>query len=443
MNRRTLLKVALPLALLLALALASVVLAQGTGTVTLSFTHIGDNAPIAGGELTLTAPETIGTEHKFLYWLVDGEQLADRTIVLDMSKAADARAVYNPDDGQILVTLQDSDGQKLVGGSLRYHDGAWHTATDIGDGTFSLETDAAYITYEMTYNNGRQTLSNVNRMVDPIFTTVSTKVALQDSTDVDQYGGTVRYHQIGWQDWGAANTTQELLPGNYTFETTYNNGRQTYSTYAVGDEGGGAATVLFKTVTVTPALENSDGTALPDGTVRYHQIGWQDWDDSANTSMELLPGIYTFEMTFNNGRQTFSNYAIPADPAHEVLFTTTSVTPALEDSDHGVLVGGTVRYHQIGWQDWGAANTSRELLPGSYTFEMTFNNGRQTFSNYAIPADPAHKVLFTTVSVTSALKDSDGTVLSDGTVRYHQIGWQDWGRPTRPASCCRATIPSR
>ena len=83
-------------------------------------------------------------------------------------------------------------------------------------------------------------------------------------------------------------------------------------------------------------------------------------------------------MTYNNGRQTFSNYDVPAGASYEVPFTTVTTTVTLKDSDGGSLgSAGSVRYHQVGWQDFGTSNTALELLPGDYTFEMTYNNGRQ------------------------------------------------------------------
>ncbi len=332
-------------------------------------------------------------------------------------------------DETITVQLQNSEGTLLTGGALRYHDGAWHTATEISTGVFEVTTSATSVTYEMTYNNGRQTLSNVPSSTNPVtFTTVTTTVSLKDSGDTSLgTTGTVRYHQVGWQDFGTSNSAKELLPGSYTFEMTFNNGRQTFSNHNI--PAGASHEVAFTTVTTTVALKDSDGISLgSDGAVRYHQVGWQDFGVS-NSSKELLPGDYTFEMTYNNGKQTYSNYTVPPNPSHEVLFTTVTTTVALKDSN-GTSLGsdGAVRYHQVGWQDFGTSNSTKELLPGDYTFEMTYNNGRQTFSNYTVPADASHEVPFATVPTTVSLKDLGGTSLgSGGTVRYHQVGWQDFG----------------
>ena len=114
-------------------------------------------------------------------------------------------------DDIITIQLQNSDGGLLTGGTLRYHDGNWQTAIDNGNGTFSVSTSAASVTYEMTYNNGRQTFSNVPVSTNPVtFITVSTTVALKDTVLNILSGGTVRYHQIGWQDFGNANSSGTL-----------------------------------------------------------------------------------------------------------------------------------------------------------------------------------------------------------------------------------------
>ena len=80
------------------------------------------------------------------------------------------QAALADDPAPITVNLQNSDGTLLTGGSLRYHDGSWQDATDNGDGTFTVTTSAAQVTYEMTYNNGRQTMSNI-----PVTSSMTTK----------------------------------------------------------------------------------------------------------------------------------------------------------------------------------------------------------------------------------------------------------------------------
>jgi hypothetical protein len=85
------------LILMLALGLGYTALANSGGTVTVKFAH-GEGGPvIAEGDLTLTAPEHIGDDHTFLYWMVDGERREGRTIAVDMAGATSLEAVYNPE----------------------------------------------------------------------------------------------------------------------------------------------------------------------------------------------------------------------------------------------------------------------------------------------------------------------------------------------------------
>ncbi|MCA9969791.1 MAG: hypothetical protein KC425_06230, partial [Anaerolineales bacterium] len=224
------------LALALMFGMGYVAAAQG-GETTISFNHYGDGLLIAGGELSVTAPETIGADHTFLYWMVNGQQVNGRTLAIDMSSGASVQAIYNPLNVPVTIRLQDGSGNLIAsGGSLRYHDGSWHDLPGNGDGTWTLtDTDATAVTCEMTYNNGRQTFSNLPTSQTVVtFETVATTVALEDTAHAPLTdGGTVRFHQLGWQDFGAANTTVQLLPGSYTFEMTYNNGRQTFSNYTI------------------------------------------------------------------------------------------------------------------------------------------------------------------------------------------------------------------
>ncbi|WJW69824.1 hypothetical protein OZ401_003454 [Candidatus Chlorohelix allophototropha] len=330
----------------------------------------------------------------------------------------------------VTVKLQDSKGNEITSGaSLRYYDGNWKDATfDSATNSWMVYTSANSLYYEMTYNNGRQTKPNVSVTEKTvIFQTVATTVSLVDSKNTpitpDSGDGTVRYYQLGWANFGPANTTQELLPGSYYFEMTYNNGRQTFANYTISATDN---VVKFQTVATKVQLATAGGVELSGGTVRYYQLGWKDFG-AANTTQELLPGSYYFEMTYNNGRQTFANYKIPTTEnatTETVVFKTVATTVSLTKADGTALADantGTVRYYQLGWANFGPANTTQELLPGSYYFEMTYNNGRQTFANYDISKANALPVVFTTTAVTYQYS---------GSIKYYQLGWAPFSKPT-------------
>ncbi|MAT39641.1 MAG: hypothetical protein CL946_08550, partial [Ectothiorhodospiraceae bacterium] len=250
--------------------------------------------------------------------------------------------------------------------------------------------------------------------------TVTVKLIDHNGSLITTGGATLSYHDGSWTNLGTSATGEWSVTsaaGSVTYKMTYNNGSQQIVEPISTDP------VIFQTVAVTPALKNSGGTALGGGTVKFHQITWKNWAGAANTADELLPGKYTFKMTYNNGSQQIVETV--GGTTHEVLFTTVTVTPSLKDSDGAALAGGTVKFHQITWQNWtGLANTANELLPGKYTFRMTYNNGSQQIVQTVAGTDD--EVPFVTVSVTPALKDSDGNLVAGGTVQYHQITWMNW-----------------
>ena len=315
------------------------------------------------------------------------------------------------------VELETSGGTNLPGGTLKYYDGSWHTATESPTGTWSITTNAATVTLKMYYNNGIQQVGGHATSGNYKFTTTTTTVALRNSVPSDLAGGTFKHYQNGWSGSNPANTSVELLPGNHTFKMYYNNGIQQMSGVAIA---GPSQEVLFETTTTTVALKDSGGTLLGGGTFKHYQNGWSS-SINANTSVELLPGNHTFKMYYNNGIKQMSGIAI-SGTAQEVVFTTTTTTVALEDSDMNALGGGTFKHYQNGWSGSINANTSVELLPGNHTFKMYYNNGIQQMSGIAI-SGTSQIVLFETVTVTPALKDCASIALGGGTVKHYQNGW--------------------
>ncbi|NNJ12792.1 hypothetical protein EKD04_020920 [Chloroflexales bacterium ZM16-3] len=110
--------------------------------------------------------------------------------------------------------------------------------------------------------------------------------------------------------------------------------------------------------------------------------------------MELLPGTYTFRVSYAGGRQTLRQ-DIGTNPL--VQFTTKHVTVELRDSA-GAPLAGDAEYNVGGWQPFGTGTTpaTMELLPGTYTFRVSYAGGRQTLRQ-DIGANPL--VQFTTKHV--------------------------------------------
>jgi YD repeat-containing protein len=186
-------------------------------------------------------------------------------------------------------------------------------------------------------------------------------------------------------------------------------------------------TYTISTGTVTIQLKDSAGNPLSGGVVQYYSGGWQVFgttDASGQVSKELLPGSYSFSLTYAFARQEKSQN-IATNPS--VVFQTTRVVIQLKDSTGALMDTGTIQYYSGGWRDIGTTSSgqvSKELLPLTYSFSMTYAYARQEKSQN-IASDPT--VVFQTTRVTVQLKDSTGALMDTGTIQYYSGGWRDIG----------------
>ncbi|WP_187768134.1 hypothetical protein, partial [Paenibacillus sp. PL91] len=124
----------------------------------------------------------------------------------------------------------------------------------------------------------------------------------------------------------------------------------------------------------TVQLKDSSGNPLDGGTVKYYAGGWKDLGTTVDgtASKELLPGNYTYSMSYlGTYQEKTQNTGLP----EKVVFQTVNTTVQLKDSSGNPLDGGTVKYYAGGWKDLGTTvdgTASKELLPGNYTFSMSY-----------------------------------------------------------------------
>ncbi|MBP1989190.1 Ig-like domain-containing protein [Paenibacillus eucommiae] len=279
-------------------------------------------------------------------------------------------------DDNVRVRLKDSNGNALSGGIVTYYDGGWKDfgVTDTS-GTASKSLSKGTYTFAVSYEGTYQKQVK-NTSDDPIveFNTVKVRTQLKDSHGAGIDGGIVKYYAGGWRTFGTTvggEASKELLPGTYAFGMTYEGG---YAQQEQDTDTGNDPEVVFNTVKVKVQLKDSHGAAIDGGVVKYYASGWRTFGTTVGgeASKELLPGTYAFGMTYEGGyaqqEQDTGN-----DPV--VGFNTVNVKVQLKDSLGTTVDGGAVTYYAGSWRTFGTTaggEAAKELLPGPYTFRMTY-----------------------------------------------------------------------
>jgi adhesin HecA-like repeat protein len=361
-----------------------------------------------------------------------------QNIVADSSRGltADGCSALRTDVEQLLnqlpsplpglaITLINSGGTVLTGGSLQYYEGSWKDAINNNDGTFNVNTTLTTVSLRMTYAYGSQTKSNVPINGGPvIFQTVNTQVKLQNSQAVLIDQGTAQYYAGAWRDFGTTTNgvaAKELLPASYSFRMTY-----AYGSNDKQQDIGNNPAVVFQTVNVAVQLKNSQGTLMDAGTVQYYAGAWRDFGSTTNgvTTKEILPTNYSFRMTYAFASKDMQQN-IGTNPT--VVFNTVNATVQLKNSQGNLIDQGTVQYYAGAWRSFGTTTNgtaTKELLANNYSFRMTY----EFVSNDKAQDIGANSTVgFSTVLCTVRVANTVGQLVSGAVVSYYSGAWRQIG----------------
>jgi len=317
--------------------------------------------------------------------------------------------VTQPDDGNTVVELKDSNGVGLEGGVVQYYSGGWKDFGTTGtDGKVSKDLPDGSYSFQMTYAGAIATKSQ-NVASDPIvvFNTTLVTMKLLDSNDNELEGG-ADYYAGGYHTFGSGSTTttMELLPVSYTFRVSYEGAIATKSQNVASDP-----IVIFQTKLVTMKLLNSNNNELAGG-AEYYAGGYKTFGGGTTpASMELLPVSYTFRVSYA-GAITTKSQNVASDPV--VVFNTTLVTMKLLNQLGTTELVGGAEYYANGYKTFGNGTTSAtmQLLPISYTFRVYYAGAIATKSQN-VASDPI--VIFQTGWVYSNSKTC---------TQYYAGGWK-------------------
>lgn len=332
----------------------------------------GTTVTFQTGRLNMSYSGTI-TWYSGTYWTyANGMEFLPGTMTFNLSSQGGGCSVSLPIasgdklvKSAIVATLHSSSGAPLAGGDASaYAGGAWKTiGTTDGSGRTCALLDGTLgnTTVRMVYEGTSQNLTQ-HHPTNSIyaFKTALVTVELRDSGGQLIDTGSASYYAGSWKALGDTQggvVTANLLPGSYSFAMVYNGTREQKNSVAIS---GSATTVTFNTTNVTVQLRDSSGAPLDTGTASYYAGSWRTIGNTVNgdVSVEMLPGSYSFAMTYLGTRQQLNSQSIDGAES-TVTFQTGKVV-----SDSGTAT----KYYAGRWLPF---TDGMELLPGTYTFSFS------------------------------------------------------------------------
>ncbi len=282
-----------------------------------------------------------------------------------------------------------------------------------GTGPTGTGLTAGTYTVNVTDNNGCAQSATVT-ITQPTAITINTTTvsancnANNGSANAIVAGGTGPYTYL-WTPSNQTNATATGLSANtYTITVTDNNGCIQTSTAIVSNLGGETVTIGAVTnVSCFGGANGSAGTNVVGGTAPY-TYAWTPSGGTGPTGTGLTAGIYTVTVTDANGCIAIANVTITQPTA---LVSTMGVpSNILCNGGTGnatvTVTGGTGPYTYAWNPNGGAGATGTGLTAGSYTVNVTDNNGC-TSSATVVITEPT--LLTANINATNNVSCAGGT----------------------------------
>lgn len=333
------------------------------------------------------------------------------------------------------MQVKKNDGTGLAGATARYKAGYDYAVTGFTDANGLLGWSHSGLVASVDV----QAKAPSNTTQTKTFDATTTKLfSFQTTRLTVHYNDTIMFYYSGYaSNWNGS--PMEVFAGTYPVK---------FRTW-VGAEGANAGMYAQTSITVPePANGPVEKTALVVrahdstgagivGTITYYNGGWAypgtqtnmgtDWGTAGNAPLGkagagvvLLDGAPTnvvVALVYNGTRQQLPAQNVQTKPLF--YFKTAKVDVKLADSANAPLAGGGASYYASGWYTIGTTDASGkvsvEMLPGSYSFAMTYLGTREQFNGQSV-ALPSSTITFQTGKVHDV---TDGSVSS-----YYANGWK-------------------
>jgi hypothetical protein len=264
-------------------------------------------------------------------------------------------------------------------------------------------------------------------------------IKLLNSSGTLLTGGSLQYYEGNWKD--AVNNGDGTFLVNtnlsqVSLRMTYEYGTQTLSNVSLAN--GNIA--VFQTVKAEVKLQDSNGSPLDTGTVRYYAGAWRPFGTTTNGTAykELLPNNYSFRMTYENaGNDKQQNIGTN----QTVIFQTVNAAVELRNSSGTLMDAGTVQYYAGAWRPLGTTTNGavyKELLPNNYSFRMTHeyvsNDKQQNIGTNST-------VTFTTTACKVTVKDTNAQPIDNADIKYYAGAWRQFST-TMNGEAVRELLPA-
>ncbi len=320
----------------------------------------------------------------------------------------------------------------VTGGTPNYTY-AW---TPIG-GTNATGTGLTVGTYtvNVTDANGCTGSTTVAITQPPVLTATTTMTQANcgnanGTATVTAGGGTPNY-TYSWAPSGGTNATATgLTAGSYTVTVTDANSCTTTSVIVVTSSGG--ITVTMGANTNDPCNNSTSATAtvnVTGGTMPY-TYAWTPTGGTNATGTGMTAGTYTVTVTDANGCNGTATVTITSPPA--LVATMGAPTdPSCAGGNNGsatvAMAGGTPPY-TYAWTPIGGTNaTGSGLSAGTYTVNVTDNNGCTTSATVTLVDPPAINIITTTVAANCNQSDGSATAAVTGGTGAYTYSWAPVG----------------